>query len=469
MIISQLKLNKLVLNKVFVSKISEYIEDKTVLENALGIYQLAKIFGLQSLHNIIFNHLKRCFTMLTETDNFLELDYLAVSKILGSSELHITSELEVFNAANEWLGYNIEERRELAKQLLQIVRLPFLSDHALQYLLKQTSFFTANYECVAIIKETLDKKAISINKKASVILTNRFCNQTNFNILVCGGCLRNYNQELKNVCQIDGNNLETVNNFQPMIKERQLAEAVCLKGDVYVFGGLDHRFRPIMSVEKYSYSTNTWNIVAGMFDERKRFCACAFMKKIFIIGGCYLEDGTHNVTNSCLQFNTKHNTWKEVSGMNEVRSTAACAVFEGNVIVAGGWNYYVNIMSSVESYDVIADKWSAMPNMIKYRNGHSLVVVKNKLFVIGSIEDGCELFDSTCKKFVDLKLPLIDSFFLTYTDFSEVIAIGSKIIVFGSNKNSVLCYDVEKDEWSQEPCDVTKSMSGFSCVKVPWF
>ena len=397
--------------------------------------------------------------MLAETDNFLELDYLAISKTLASSELNITSELEVFNAANEWLKHNITERRWLAKQILQKVRLPLLSHHALQYLLKQTSSFTAIDECVAIIKETLDNKAISMNNKCSAMFTNRYFNQKKFNILVCGGF--NYHQKwnVKRVYQIGGNNLMTVKDLPLMIKERQWAKSVCLKGDVYVFGGDDNRQSPIASVEKYSHSTKSWSKVADMFDDRTFFCVCAFMGKIFIIGGCNVEGRT----NSCLQFNTKSNNWNKVAGMNEERSGAACAVFEGNVVVAGGLDNESIKMRSVQSFDVIADEWLSMPDMINAKCGHSLVVVKNKLFVIGDVVDGCEVFDNSFKKFIDLKSPLIDHFFL------EANAIGCKIIVFGSEKTCAVCYDVDKDEWSHEPCDVTKNISRFSCVKVPWF
>ena len=70
--------------------------------------------------------------MVGDTQNFLELDYFLVAKILASSDLVITSEVEVYNAADRWLKYKIEERRKFAKHLLLKVRLPLLSDNTLQ-------------------------------------------------------------------------------------------------------------------------------------------------------------------------------------------------------------------------------------------------------------------------------------------------------------------------------------------------
>ena len=62
-----------------------------------------------------------------------------------------------------------------------------------------------------------------------------------------------------------------------------------------------------------------------MYDNRQFFCACGFMDKVIVIGGIKRNEGK---TNSCLQFDTKDYSWKEVARMNNVRYLAACVVFE---------------------------------------------------------------------------------------------------------------------------------------------
>ena len=87
-----------------------------------------------------------------------------------------------------------------------------------------------------------------------------------------------------------------------------------------------------------------------MVYKHKLFCACAFMDSIYVFGGC---DVKYTTTNSCLEFSTKDNSWKEVTGINIARS----AVFLGNVVVSGGiLNNSQTKLNSVESYDVFADK-----------------------------------------------------------------------------------------------------------------
>ena len=201
------------------------------------------------------------------------------------------------------------------------------------------------------------------------------------------------------------------------------------------------------------------------------FCACSFLDYIYIIGG-HLNGCA---TNSCVTFDSKSRIWKDVSVMNEKREDAACAVFKGKVVVSGGYTHN-EYLTSVEVYDHIGDSWSYMPNMVEYRYRHKSVAVKNKLFVVGGwVKRCCEVYDPTSNKFVLLKSPP-SSFMSPYYRFrgylrrlAKVTSIGSKLAVFGQLRNSVIFYDVENEQWSDESCDVTKNLKGYCCVKIPQF
>ena len=143
-------------------------------------------------------------------------------------------------------------------------------------------------------------------------------------------------------------------------------------------------------------------------------------------------------------------------------------MFEGKIVVSGGFTDA--ILNTVEAYDHVADSWTHMPNMIETRFQHKSVAMKNKLFVIGgSYGTYGEVFDSTSNEFVLLK-PLPARFLshfwnLQYLD--GVVLIGRKLVVFGERINFILYYDVEKAEWSDEPCEVTSLLQGYCCAKVP--
>ena len=116
--------------------------------------------------------------MVIETRNFLELEKIIVLKIFASSSLQIDSEVEVYNAANKWLNYNIEERKIFSKQMLSKVRLNLLSEQVLKYLQNESSCISENNECVKMLNNR-DRQNMS-----SYFNKIRQCNQKMFNILI---------------------------------------------------------------------------------------------------------------------------------------------------------------------------------------------------------------------------------------------------------------------------------------------
>ena len=53
------------------------------------------LFKTSNLKNSINSYIERCFSIVSDNENFLEKDYKFLSKILASSEFHITLEIEV--------------------------------------------------------------------------------------------------------------------------------------------------------------------------------------------------------------------------------------------------------------------------------------------------------------------------------------------------------------------------------------
>ena len=125
------------------------------MKSLLPIYVLSKLFNLQVVANQSLSLIECFFTTVVETRNFMELNYAFVAKILASSELYITSEVEVYKAGDAWLRHKIHDRKEYAKRLLLKVRLSLLTNDALKYISKKHSSFTISKDCFALINEVL--------------------------------------------------------------------------------------------------------------------------------------------------------------------------------------------------------------------------------------------------------------------------------------------------------------------------
>ena len=129
-------------------------------------------------------------------------------------------------------------------------------------------------------------------------------------------------------------------------------------------------------------------------------------------------------------------------------------------------------LKTVEQYDPFNDSWSKFPSMINTRCCHKSVTIKNKLFVIGGGTETCEVYDSVCKQFVVIK-PIskimkllknsINVNLLYFPAFA--LAVESKVFVFARHSSVVLCYDVDRNEWSDQSCEALENH--LFCVKVP--
>ena len=445
----------MLLNEDEENKVCKQIEQRVSVDKVAILYSLSKLFNLSSLSEVSLLCMERCFAMFADSRDFLELEFAAVSKLLSSKELHIDSELQVFNATSDWLSHDATERSKFANVLLMKTRLSLLSDHVLNDLLINPSPLYNYKEFTGIIQKVLrDKNNLN---RCNVTPTIRYCEQTKFYIALCGYrniSLLTSSEKLKNT---EINSFTRMNILPSTMFTYMESRAVCVKGQLYVFGaGNDGDSK--LFVQKYSYTTKIWEKLADMYDGCFNYCACSFMDKVFILGG--------SLSSSCIEFNTTTRKWRQVARMKESRRNSSCTVFEGRVVVSGNSSFLT--ASSVEAYDHIAEAWHDMPNMVERRHSHKSVAIRNKLFVIGGITSTGEVFDSNCKQFVLLKLPTAsvgDCLFYS----SAVVTSGNKLVIFSNRKNNILFYDVENDEFSDEECEAAKICQIRCSAKVPHF
>ena len=178
-----LKASKIFLNKRQKKYICNLMQSKMTVRNSLLYHQITDIFNLSDLLQTSMAYTERCFLIVAENNNFLQLDFALVKKIVQSSKLHITSELEVFYAINDWISYKPEERINLAKDLLLTVRLPLLSDPALKYIMNETFNVSKVDESKRTINSVLFKNNNVLNSLSKKSFVVRYCDQDSFSSL----------------------------------------------------------------------------------------------------------------------------------------------------------------------------------------------------------------------------------------------------------------------------------------------
>ena len=211
-------------NENAVSIISKILKEKLHIKNAAFLYQFVNLFNVSSLQNSTFNYIERCFTIVSDNKSFLELGYNLFSKILASSELLITSEIEVFKVANRWLKHNIEERSKYAEDILLKVRFHLLSTEAIRNILNSLTLSNTPNGCVKFLNKMLDCRNSKVYPSFNSGHTSRYCNQKYFNLMLCESF--NFNMSFCNVSCIDNCKIGNVEVYPPMNKKRLFPNVV---------------------------------------------------------------------------------------------------------------------------------------------------------------------------------------------------------------------------------------------------
>ena len=375
--------------------------------------------------------------------------------MLASSELFVTSEVEVLDASIKWLSHNFEERKKFGARLLRKVRL-----HMLPSLPRSLSL--KNNECREMVEEAHKR-----SRENPDVRKSRHCSQKNFDVLVCGGHSHDDARDVKLFSLPDLR--ARVKTFPNMKRGRWGFEAVYLKGSVYAFPcrPLSRVNSRVMTVEKYSILDNCWTDAAVMPDRRLRYCACAFTDKVFIFGGKANDSFGWQGENTCFEFDTSNRWFSKLAPMGVGRVGAACAVFQETVVVCGGGAFagaFFDIMRHAERYQPWSNRWARMPDMNSPRRGHKLVAVGSKLYAVGGQHDNepaCEVYDG--REFTSIICPFILS-------ECEALSVGRKILVLGDY--SAASFDVSDGKWSEvtDKGVLTEyTARGYSCVKLPFF
>ena len=180
------------------------------------------------------------------------------------------------------------------------VRLNLLSDHAINALLKGELSFGKNNGLISILSNVYKNGKAFRQKKISYSSLSRYCSQKMFDVIFNGGMHHKLKSILSSMQKVSVSNLNCVKKLASMKYRRGKHELVYCRGELYVFGGWVSKndiVKPgdrvnirVKSIEKYSILTNIWDYVDEMFDDRDDFSVCAFMDRIYILGGFYYVD-----------------------------------------------------------------------------------------------------------------------------------------------------------------------------------
>ena len=240
-----------------------------------------------------------------------------------------------------------------------------------------------------------------LTKRPAVLYQNRYCDQLNFNLIISG--IDQFEDEAWNfssigsIYQVKYPDVSNVNKLYSSQEFSDLEIKLTCGSSLWSICSREIlKASSSLQSETYLAKYGVWNNLVERPDVRAEYCICSFMRDLYVFGGWYAHEQRNRST--CFKYNSKTKTWLKMASLKVGRNCASCSVFEGKIVVSGGYN--TGNLKSVEAYCCHENKWTCLPYMINKRACHGQVSMGNKLFVIGGYyKFTCEVFDIISRRF----------------------------------------------------------------------
>ena len=421
-----------------------FLEDlKTFINkrNIFCFFTLSKLFSLKLLKKYLVSVVDNNFVGFSKALGFQNIDFKTLKFFVSRSTLHVSSEIEVFQAIINWIEHNEKIRKVYIYDLLKLVRLQLLSCEVLEQYVKSNEFCQSCKKCCDHIEKIIALKE-NPNPSISNSFENRCCIDNFFHF--------NFSSHMASIRLDSG------------LKSSE--KRVCmLEMKIFEFCYYNGHEISLYSSNTRDFKTIKPNVY-DQLDTYKRyyiFSACIFMDMLFVTGGFDEKD---NETRNCTAYDLRKAEWTFLEEMQRARCYHSCVVFAGKIVVTGGNGG--PLKWSVEAYDHFENKWSYMPGLTEGRICHGSVAMGNKLFVIGGVHSqSCEVYNCISKKFTLIKpTPLIFKLNDFYDFKNSFFRVKDKIIVKHDtkikDKNNIYIYDTKEDKWSSMCVEYFKENEG---------
>ncbi|XP_005989269.1 kelch domain-containing protein 8A [Latimeria chalumnae] len=161
---------------------------------------------------------------------------------------------------------------------------------------------------------------------------------------------------------------------------------------IYVLGGRQSKYS-INAFEVFDLEARSWTKFPSI-PRRRVFCSYVMTESnIFSLGGLQ-QGGTYRrpkFVKTVEVFDFEQGGWMKTNHslyLKRRRADFVAAYVKGRVIIAGGLGNQPSALDSVQALNPLKNKWECLPAMPTPRCACSSIVVKNRLFVIGGVNQG---------------------------------------------------------------------------------
>ncbi|KAL5012057.1 hypothetical protein ScPMuIL_010608 [Solemya velum] len=356
--------------------------------NCVGVHSFAEQHNRVELMKMADDYMSDKFLDVISNDEFKNVPFSLLEKLLSSADLNVQSEIQVYEAVMKWVQEDVETRKGHLPALMAKVKLPLLSPTYLMENVERNELMKKNLECRDYLDEAKHYQMSQVSLVPEVKATIRTRARKSYaGVLFCVGGRGASGDPFKSIECYDPRRNKWFQVSEMSTRRRHVG--VCSAGGLlYSVGGHDG-IEHLSSGEVFDPQTSKWRALSPMGTLRRGIALACLGGPIYAIGG--LNDST--CFNTVERYDPVADMWTFVACMNIPRGGVGVASLKGHLYAVGG-NDGSCSLDKCERYDPFVNKWSMMACMNKRRAGSGVAVLDGYIYVVGGFDDNAPLASS---------------------------------------------------------------------------
>ncbi|VDM74862.1 unnamed protein product [Strongylus vulgaris] len=341
-----------------------------------------------SIEDDIERLIEKYFTLVCDSDAFLDLPADDLIKLLNKNDLYVENEDFVCKAVLRWIDHDQDNRKEFIFSILECIHLLALQPPFLTKVLGRHALVREDQRSRDLVDTIKDYHLTPAGERMAQLPSKadrRVCWDPPCVFLAIGGA-RSGGIE---VCDIEEYNPVTRRwtTLESQGLERK-GFGVAVHGEmIYTFGGKSG-LCVLQTAQKYSYCSDQWTNVAEMSYVRESMAIGVIEERLYMCGG-----KVAGVSTSLVEvYDLLLNTWLTGTRMSTLQTSAASAVLQGYLYVIGG-NNSSGTLSTVQRFSPKDNKWEAVASLRSPRSYAAATTLNGKIYVCGGTY-GNEVLDT---------------------------------------------------------------------------
>ena len=414
-----------------------YFESEMSPDNCLDIIKASYLFKPNSSLDDIYEYISENLNKIAESNKFKNLSKSDIISLIEKLDSSVTKEKYVFEAIIGWIEFDVNSRKQDFAELFRRIELDQISPTYLEIQVASNSHVKEDVQCLNLVMSAISQQFKELRKK-----------ETGTKVLSIGG---NHWGSVIETHYIYGNSKVF---YPPLPIELSYHSSVKFKNYIYCIGGTQDRDFEKTSQRVFRLNllskVKTWEEATSIC-EKKRFLGAAVFQKNLVIAGGATEVGYVDQTEMYDEVNGK---WKDLSSLNHARSGHGLVCCGSSLYAVGGLDAEKKLTSSVERLHQLDGKWEFVASMHVARNCCAVVSLDGCIYAIGGQGKNGRL------KSVEKYLPKEDRWIfvrdLTFERYRHAACVfRGRVLVIGGLCSSdemtteMECYNPASNSWAQ--------------------